>query len=143
MIICDLIKGYKLHILTTSNPGYDDPPFLEGHSCKIRWVSWGGPQPKRNCEVFILLAQSVKHQWLLGMAEINHVKNKKYLAKGQKSATWTLFWPLKTLFTLLQNIPSFFIWYCSAIPYSHWSLVDRANEINTSPYDKDRGPPQF
>ena len=88
MIICDLIKGYKLHILTTSNPGYDDPPpFLEGHSCKNHWVSLGRTPFLLHGLTFICSAQSIKNQCLLGVSEANPIKNEKFLAKRQKSAT--------------------------------------------------------
>ena len=131
MIIGDLIKGYKLHILTTSNPGYDDPPppFLEGHSCKILWVSLGRTRPLF-LGIFLFYLP-------------NQIKFEEFLAKGQKSATWTLFWPLKTLFPLLKNIPPFFIWFASDIPNSHWCLIDWAKKIKASPRNKNSGLPKL
>ena len=65
------------------------------------------------------------------------------MAKGQKSVSRTLFRHLRTLFPLLQNIPSFFIWIVSAIPNSHWCLIDWANKIKASPCNKNGGPPQL
>ena len=73
--------SYKKYITSSIKPNFDFKYLLR--FTVQDFFNRVGSKPKLSGQYFILFAQSIKHQWLLGVTEQNQIKNEEiFLTRG-------------------------------------------------------------